>query len=28
MQAITRKVKCLRRVGLIEAGKNVLNRVQ
>jgi len=28
MQTITRKVKRLRRVGLIEAGKNVLNRVQ
>jgi len=28
MQAITRKVESLRRVGLIEAGKNVFNRVQ
>ena len=28
MEAITRKVKCVRGVGLIKAGKNVLNRIQ
>ena len=28
MQAITRKVKRLRRVGLIEAGEDILNRIQ
>ncbi len=28
VQPVTGKVKCLRRVRLIEAGKNILNRVQ
>jgi hypothetical protein len=28
MQAITGKVHGLRRVGIIEAGKNILNRLQ